>query len=241
MTTVSDTIALGLRAGKRRALAEACHDPIRQSFELDLACDEETQAATLLIPPEPLQKGLGDEIVPRQGEGLPGVELALTEPDLLNAEASKQRAQLLERCNALELGIETAQETQAGDTVQKMLAHQMAAAHVRAMTLLDEAGRSKDPDVSIRKSRAAARLMDAFSRGALTLQKLQGGGNQTIQVQHVQVVGQAVIGMGGGAENLQKPIGRPPTHGDRTDRAMAERKADKELLDDLAQLSGLPL
>jgi hypothetical protein len=168
MTTVSDAIALGLRAGKRRAMAEACRDPIRRSFELDLACDEEAQAATLLMPREPLQKGLGDEIVPRQGEGLPGVELALKEPDLLNAEASKQRAQLLERCNALELGIETAQETQAGDTVQKMLAHQMAAAHVRAMTLLDEAGRSKDPDVSIRKSRAAARLMDAFSRAEAT-------------------------------------------------------------------------
>jgi hypothetical protein len=222
-------------------MAEACRDPIRRSFELDLACDEETQATTLLMPLEPLQKGVGGEILPRPSDDLPGVELALKEPDLLNAEASEQRAKLLERCNALELGIETAQETQAGDTVQKMLAHQMAAAHVRAMTLLDEAGRSKDPDVSIRKSRAAARLMDAFSRGALTLQKLQGGGNQTIQVQHVQVVGQAVIGMGGVGENLQKPIGRPPTHGDRTARAIAERKVDKELLDDLAQLSGLPL
>jgi hypothetical protein len=39
--------------------------------------------------------------------------------------------------------------------------------------------------------------MDAFSRGAATLQRLQNGGNQIVTVQHVQVNGQAIIGMGG--------------------------------------------
>jgi hypothetical protein len=46
--------------------------------------------------------------------------------------------------------------------------------------------------------------------------------------------------MGGVGENLQKPTGRPPTHGDRTARAIAERKADKELSDNLGKISNLP-
>jgi len=86
-------------------------------------------------------------------------------------------------------------------------------------------------------------LMDAFSRSALTLQRLQGSGGQTIQVQYVQVNGQAMVGqVGGEGKNMQnmeyadthqvrKNIGgRPPTTGDRTQKAIAQRRADRELM-----------
>jgi hypothetical protein len=149
------------------------------------------------MPPEPLQTGLGGEIIPRAQNELPGLELTLKKLDLLNLEASVQRSSLIERAGVLELGIETAKDTRAQGSVQKMISHQMAAAHKRAMNLLAESQEAKDVDIACKKARAAAKMMDAFSRAALTLQRLQTGASQVVQVQHVQVNGPAVIGMGG--------------------------------------------
>jgi hypothetical protein len=183
-------------AHRRRALAPE-YDPVRRDFELGLADDMEREAQALLMPPEPLQTGLGGEIIPRAQNGLPGLELTLQKPDLLNLEASVQRSSLIERAGVLELGIETAKDTRAQGSVQKMISHQMAAAHKRAMNLLAESQEAKDVDVACKKARTAAKMMDAFSRAALTLQRLQTGASQVVQVQHVQVNGPAVIGMGG--------------------------------------------
>jgi len=130
--------------------------------------------------------------------------LTLNNSDLLNLGASVQRSNLIERAGVLELGIETAQDSGAKGVVQKMLTHQLAAGHKRAMELLAESNSERDADVAIKKVRTSARLMDVFSRGALTMQRLQGGGNQVIQVQHIQVLGQAVIVQaGGGQEKIQ--------------------------------------
>ncbi len=228
-------------AQRLRALAPA-HDRVRQGFDLELANTMEKEAHALMTPVEPLQSGLGGEIVPPLHEGLPGLELTLNNSDLLNLGASVQRSNLIERAGVLELGIETAQDSGAKGAVQKMLTHQLAAGHKRAMELLAESNSERDADVAIKKVRASARLMDVFSRTALTLQKLQGGGNQVIQVQHIQVLGQAVIAQaGGGQEKIQNPVvqeippqrnksGRPTTTGYRTNKAVAQRKADRELV-----------
>jgi hypothetical protein len=92
----------------------------------------------------------------------------LREPDLLNLGASVQRAELLERTGVLELGIETAHDVGAMGAIQKIVAHQLAAGNKRALELLAESSQDKDPDIAIKKARASARLMDAFSRSALT-------------------------------------------------------------------------
>jgi hypothetical protein len=105
--------------------------------------------------------------------------LTLKEPDLLNLSASVQRANLLERNGVLELGIEVAQDLRAEGALQKMASHQMAAAHKRVMELMQESASASDPDIAIKMVRASARLMDAFSRAALTLDRLQRGGDQT--------------------------------------------------------------
>jgi hypothetical protein len=167
-------------------------------------------------------------------EGLPGLESVLKEPNLLHLGASEQRAQLLEQNKVLELGIETAQDVRADGAAQKMISHQMAAMHSRAMSMLAESEGCKDPDIAIKKARAAARMVDAFSRSALTLQRLQSGGGQTIQVQYMQV------NMGDDPKKMQNqsPLvntpcnkgGRPVTTGYRTQKAIAQRKTDRDLL-----------
>lgn len=196
MENVRAALKMQRDAQRRRALAPE-YDPIRRDFELGLATQMEWDAQALLMPQKPLQTGLGGEIIPPTKAGLPGVELALQMPDLLNLEASVQRSSLIERAGVLELGIETAKDTRAQGSVQKMISHQMAAAHKRAMNLLAESQEAKDVDVACKKARTAAKMMDAFSRAALTLQRLQTGASQVVQVQHVQVNGPAVIGIGG--------------------------------------------
>ena len=186
MGDANKALKMKREAQRRRALAPE-YDPIRRDFELGLADQMERDAQALLMPANPLQTGLGGEIIPPAERGLSGLESVLKEPDLLNLGASEQRAQLLEQTGVLELGIETAQDARADGSVQKMITHQMAALHSRAMTMLAESEIAKIPEISIMKARAAARMVDAFSRCALTLQRLQTGGGQTIQVQYMQV------------------------------------------------------
>ena len=196
MGNVSQALKMQREAQRRRTLAPE-YDPIRRDFELGLADQMDREAQALLIPQQPLQTGLGGEIIPQLEDDMPGLELALKQPDLLNLDASVQRSSLIERAGVLELGIETAKDTRAQGSVQKMISHQMAAAHKRAMNLLAESQEAKDVEVACKKARTAAKMMDAFSRAALTLQRLQTGASQVVQVQHVQVNGPAVIGMGG--------------------------------------------
>lgn len=235
MSRAAQAVKQRLEAQRKRALAPD-YDLVRRDFELGLAQSLDAEAQALLAPAEPLQKGLGGEIVPQAEDDLPGLESMLQEPDLLSAEASKQRAHLLERSGALELGIEAAEQVKASNAIEKMLAHQTAALHRRVLTLLAESERCKDADVAIKQARAAGRLADAFSRSVLTLQKFQSGGGQTIQVQYMQVT----TLVGGATGKVQNPAdvvnasknrgGRPPTTGYRTAKAIEERRADKDLL-----------
>lgn len=122
-------------------------------------------------------------------------------------DASVRRQDLLLQpsFNALALAIDAADSIGAANSLEKMLAHQMAVAHEASLRLMDRAlayeagGRSMREGDSVeacRLTNAAARLMSVFQDGLLTLQRLRTGGNQTVTVQHVNVAAgaQAVIG-----------------------------------------------
>jgi hypothetical protein len=122
-------------------------------------------------------------------------------------EASIRRTDLLMQpsFNALALAIDAADSIGAANSLEKMLAHQMAVAHEASLRLMDRAlayeagGRSMREGDSVeacRLTNAAARMMSVFQDAALTLQKLRTGGAQTVTVQHVNVAsgGQAVVG-----------------------------------------------
>lgn len=125
-------------------------------------------------------------------------------------EASVHRTDLLMQpsFNALALAIDAAESIGADNSLEKMLAHQMAVAHEASLRLMNRAleyvgheanqrpMRGNDPVEACRLTNASARLMSVFQDGMLTLQKLRTGGNQTVTVQHVNVAsgGQAVVG-----------------------------------------------
>ena len=161
-------------------------------------------------------------------------------PDFIAADASDQRMQLAKKAGALALGVDTADTIKAANTVELMLAHQLAATHAGAMRLLGQINTlfhdnviAKDDAANLRATRlagAAARLLGAYQSGILALDRLRTGGRQTVVVQHVQVNegGQAVVAgrmkasrqLGGGstppksvARSLSKNSGRSPGAG----------------------------
>ena len=120
-------------------------------------------------------------------------------PDMLAIDASRQRMELADKADALTLGIDAAATIQAENSLEKMLAHQMAAAHTLAMELQAEGRELLQryrrsgfiyQQLSIEAGRllnASARMMESFQHGMLTLQKIRSGGQQTVVVQHVNV------------------------------------------------------
>lgn len=181
MGQVSQALKMQREAQRKRLLAPE-NDPIWREFDLRCATDLERQFVELLKPQEPLKTGAGGEIIPPPSSNLPGLEMVLQEPDLI------------EKAGVLELALETSHLVKAKGPIQKMLTHQLAAAHKRALELMAESAQSKDADVACKKAKVAAKMMDAFSRAALTLERLQTGASQVVTVQHLQVNGHAVIG-----------------------------------------------
>ncbi len=177
-----------------------------------LALMFEQQADELLALAQAPDAGPGGEVVREQTRGLPGPRSYIRETlaagaDRIAEDASIRRTDLLLQpsFNTLAMGVDAAESIGAANSLEKMLAHQMAVAHEASLRLMDRAlayeagGRSMREGDSVeacRLTNAAARLMSVFQDALLTLQRVRTGGNQTVTVQHVNVApgAQAVIG-----------------------------------------------
>jgi hypothetical protein len=136
------------------------------------------------------------------GEAVPGgnpwLRDTLSTPGLAAMDASAHRAHLVmalgTECAAL--AIDAADSIAAENSLEKMLAHQLAAAHKTTLEVIRKAFFEQDPNDKARMMLVAARFMDTFQRGLLTIHRVRGGGDQRIVVEHVTVRdgGQAVIG-----------------------------------------------
>lgn len=118
------------------------------------------------------------------------------DPDLPALDASRTRGQLLESNDVVALGVDVSNTVGAANTLEKLLAHEIALAHKIAFEQAALATCAKDPAVAAKRLESVAKMMAAAQRGALTLQKLRAGGPQRVVVQHVTVEsgGQAVVG-----------------------------------------------
>jgi hypothetical protein len=208
--------AAGLRAsaGAHRDLGGSEHGAAHiegRAAQLDREADH------LLCPfthaTGPMHQGRGGEmIVPAHDlpTGRPDfVDTVRQRGDMLAAEASAQRMELSAEVNALTLSVDMAESIQAANSVERALAHQMAVAHKVALQLAAKAdhflgfvqawNRTERQQVSsieaARMATASARMMEAFGRAALTLDRLRNGGRQVVTVQHVNVAdgGRAVV------------------------------------------------
>ena len=200
---------LMLEAAHMRVEAEACKNTNPIPPAMNYADKREAQARAAL-PETMAEIGTGRELVPVDERGYTPPELRDTvdDPDYITAHASRDRLELAQKAGALELALDVADTVQAANSLEKMLAHQLAAAHSSAMKLtaqlnraIERMGTNADERRQVanveacRLAGAITRLMAASQQGALTLNRMRSGGQQVVTVQHVNVTegGQAIV------------------------------------------------
>jgi hypothetical protein len=164
-------------------------------------CREEAEA--LRTPTQPVLYGAGEALTwDDKADGELGSHAwlidTLEHPDAISTGAASQRLHVAHEAGVLRPAVDTAQSAQASNSVEKMLCHQMAAAHHVAMHLVTQSHAPGLPPAEVvRFSNAAARQFEVYQSACLVLQKLKTGGTQRILVQQQQVNvgpgGQAVV------------------------------------------------
>ena len=181
---------LGIRAYQRASraaakTAETQNEAVSNHMDERLA---NMEAANLLKPPTDLVQQCGEAL--QQDFRLPWVLDTLQNPEMVSVVASEHRVDLAACVGSrvVETAIDAAHSAQAQNSLEKMLCHQMAAAHRAAMKLTaDSLNRNLPPVEMARLSNAAARMMQVYQEGLLALHKMRTGGKQVVVVQHVQV------------------------------------------------------
>ena len=189
LTPAAQSIRASRKAQSLRRIGSAS-----SSMQADI---EEMTALELMKAPD-LVRGAG-EVMPADSEKF-GLLDTLENPTAIGAYASEARQDLLSDASVLELGIDASESIAAGNSLERMLGHQFAASHSLAMKLAAKAVEEGLPPVEMaRLTNAAARMMDVFQAGMLTLQRFRSGGQQRITVQHVNIGdgGQAIVAGGG--------------------------------------------
>jgi hypothetical protein len=161
-------------------------------------------ATAFLKLPDAPAVGAGSELsIPEEEIGDDwGLKETVDNPGRDTVGASRARLGLLVETDTVNLGIDAAATIDARNSLEKMLAHQMAAAHRMSMKFLrraeQELWRQNHPEAVLEANRctnAAARMMKAYQEGLLALGRMRTGGRQVVTVQHVQVSegGQAIV------------------------------------------------
>lgn len=132
----------------------------------------------------------------------------LADPDLVAIEASEMRSRHLLANDIVALGLDVSNSIGATNSMEKLLAYEIALAHKIAFEQASKASYESDPAMQVKRLQVSARMMNVSQQGMLNLQKLRTGGTQNVIVQHVHIAdgGQAVIGavQTGGEQKSQR-------------------------------------
>lgn len=223
--TEKAVLALG-DAAYKRAMAdkhEERGDMIGARFvrkEAEVLEKEASELSTL--PPFPsIPKGAGSEVAPGHYPDAEDASLnlwfkdTLDHPNMVSVQASRKRMELALKVgdgsgggSCLDMALDVAGTIKAKNSLEKMLAHQMAAAHDASMLLMAKGleilgdGQSRmRPDLAIQEASrligVSLKAQTTFQSAFITLAKVRGGGRQEVRVihQHVNVTdgGQAVV------------------------------------------------
>jgi len=139
--------------------------------------------------------GSGGEVIKPQYAGLVNT---LTQPSVAAVDASNHRTDLLTMVGSdvASMALDAADTIQAGNSLEKMLAHQMAAIHDAGMRMVHRANLIQDPGLAAKTLNSAMKGFSAYQGAVGALRQLRGNQQQHIVVQHVNVGagGQAMVG-----------------------------------------------
>lgn len=141
----------------------------------------------------PLVSG-GEAVNPK----VAGLVNTLNDPGVAAMEASNHRTDLLTSLgnDIAAMALDAADTISAGNSLEKMLAHQMAALHQAGMQMLRRANLMEDHGVAAKCMGTGVKALTAYQGAIATLEKMRRDNSQHIVVQHVNVNagGQAVVG-----------------------------------------------
>jgi hypothetical protein len=184
--------SLRAKADKARTIAAGLEPTEQEEYDIASA---ELLAAEAFQPQSSLAMLPGGEICPQH---LPELVGTLAAPNVAALDASAHRLDLVTRMgtDVAAMALDAANTFKAENSLEKMLAHQMAVLHDTAMHNASRAALAQDPNHSVRMMNLSIRSMETFQKGLLTIKRLRGTGEQRITIQHVNVTqgGQAVIG-----------------------------------------------
>jgi hypothetical protein len=135
------------------------------------------------------------------GEAVPAKRSRLVDtlklPDVAALDASAHRLDLLGRLgnDCAAMGLDAAASIEAGNSLEKMLAHQLAVAHKTALQLTDKGTFQHDAEEKARMLNLACRMMETFQQGLLTLARLRNSDARCVALT-VADGGQAVVIVG---------------------------------------------
>jgi hypothetical protein len=137
----------------------------------------------------------GGEVCPQH---LPDLLDTLAAPNVVALDASAHRLELVTAMgtDVAAMALDASDTMGATNSLEKMLAHQMAVLHNCVMRYASKAALEPDSAHSVKMMSLSVRAMETYQKGLLTFKRLRGGGEQRITIQHVNVTqgGQAVIG-----------------------------------------------
>ena len=143
----------------------------------------------------PITLGSGGEAINPKVAGLVNT---LNEPGIAAIEASNRRTDLLTSlgCDIAAMALDASDTISASNSLEKMLAHQMAALHEASMQMFRRANLAEDAVTATKCIAGAVKGCVAYQGAMTTLDKVRGEKRQHILVQHVNVNsgGQAVVG-----------------------------------------------
>jgi putative component of toxin-antitoxin plasmid stabilization module len=170
--------------------------------------------------------GAGGELVPAAdivASGALALKNTVDHPDYVSADASRARLEMANQAGVLETALDAADTIGAQNSMEKMLAHQLAAMHQATMRLarqmnrrldrleymnLGDAEADRTTVEACRLANTMGRMAAGYQQGLVALQRLRTGGTQRVLVQHVTVEGggKAVVAgeiSGGVREKMQ--------------------------------------
>jgi hypothetical protein len=139
--------------------------------------------------------GSGGEVINPKVAGLVNT---MNEPGIAAIEASNHRTDLLTSLgnDIAAMALDASDTISAGNSLEKMFAHQMAALHEAGMQMFRRANLMEDHAAAAKAMGVAIKACTAYQGAMVTLDKMRSDKRQHIVVQHVNVNagGQAVVG-----------------------------------------------
>ncbi len=162
----------------------------------DLYAGIEQKRAAALAEVGEIELGAGCEVMPELADASRAhMRDTLRSPTALNVGASLEGLDLANDAGVFASATDAAESMQAGNSLERMLAHQMALTHKLVMTIGAQAATQQNTLEQARLVNSCTRLIRTYQSGMLAFQRIRGGGRQIVTVQHVTVSdgGRAVV------------------------------------------------